>query len=178
MKMSLKYALCLFAMVATLAACKSDGATDANVAANVANNAVVQAEPSNPDASTSTAQNSDKTISPAEAPVSEEDAAAFSFEESSFDFGTIDEGDKVEHIFKFKNTSDNPLIISNARGSCGCTVPDYPTDPILPGEEGEILVKFDSKGKKGDQKKTVTLIANTLPSETILNISAKVNAAE
>ena len=67
---------------------------------------------------------------------------AFAFAEEEFDFGTINEGDVVEHVFKFTNTSDKPLTISNARGSCGCTVPEWPREPIAPGEDGEIKVKF------------------------------------
>lgn len=105
-------------------------------------------------------------------------AATISFEENSFDFGTLEEGDKVEHVFKFTNTSDNPLTITNARGSCGCTVPEWPREPIAPGEGGEIKVKFDSKGKKGKQSKTVTITANTDPVNTMLTISSDVIALE
>lgn len=105
-------------------------------------------------------------------------AANISFEENAFDFGTLEEGDKVEHVFKFANTSDNPLTISNARGSCGCTVPEWPREPIAPGESGEIKVKFDSKGKKGKQNKTVTITANTDPVNTMLTISSDVIALE
>lgn len=101
-------------------------------------------------------------------------AAQIAFEENSFDFGTLEEGEKVEHVFKFTNTSDNPLIISNARGSCGCTVPEWPREPVAPGAEGEIRVKFDSKGKKGKQSKNVTLTANTVPANTVLTITSEV----
>lgn len=101
-------------------------------------------------------------------------AANIIFEENSFDFGTLEEGEKVEHVFKFENTSTNPLTISNARGSCGCTVPEWPREPIAPGESGEIKVKFDSKGKKGKQSKTVTITANTIPGNTILTINSDV----
>lgn len=101
-------------------------------------------------------------------------AANISFKENSFDFGTLEEGEKVEHVFKFTNTSENPLTISNARGSCGCTVPEWPREPIAPGESGEIKVKFDSKGKKGKQSKTVTITANTIPANTMLTINSDV----
>ena len=101
-------------------------------------------------------------------------AATLVLEEQEFDFGTLEEGEKVEHIFKFTNTSNNPLTISNARGSCGCTVPEWPKEPIAPGEKGEIKVKFDSKGKKGVQSKTVTLTANTIPGNTTLTIKSDV----
>lgn len=95
-----------------------------------------------------------------------------------FDYGTIDEGEIVEHVYKFKNTGSEPLSISNAKGSCGCTVPDWPRNPILPGESGEILVKFNSKGKGkvggGAQSKKVTITANTDPAKTYLTIKGTV----
>lgn len=101
-------------------------------------------------------------------------ATKIEFSESQFDFGTLKEGDKARHVFKFKNTGDKPLIISGATGSCGCTVPQYPKEPIAPGAEGEINVEFDSKGKAGKQSKTVTVTANTLPAQTVLTINSEV----
>ncbi|UII28221.1 DUF1573 domain-containing protein [Fulvivirga maritima] len=103
---------------------------------------------------------------------------AFAFEEEEFDFGTINEGDVVEHTFKFKNTGDAPLIIQNAVGSCGCTVPTWPKEPIPVGGTGEVTAKFNSKGKSNAQNKTVTLTANTWPKQTRLRIKAQVNPSE
>lgn len=100
------------------------------------------------------------------------------FEESEFDFGNIKQGDVKEHSFKFKNTGSEPLIIENAKGSCGCTVPEYPKDPVLPGATAEIHVKFNSAGKSNKQQKTVTLTANTEPIQTILTIKAFVEVEE
>lgn len=114
------------------------------------------------------------TNQPEQQVVDAETAATMEFEEQRYDFGTITEGEKVEHIFKFKNTSSNPLIIENARGSCGCTVPEWSRSPIAPGATSEIKVVFDSKGKKGANNKTVTITANTIPANTILNIIADV----
>ena len=102
--------------------------------------------------------------------ISPDEAAQITFEEEVFDFGDIVEGDIVEHVFKFTNTGKNPLIISNARGSCGCTVPEWPRDPIAPGQDGEIKVKFNSKGKHGEQNKSVTISANTLPNQTVIRV--------
>jgi len=96
------------------------------------------------------------------------------FSETEFDFGNITSGESVTHMFKFKNTGKEPLVISNAKGSCGCTVPKWPKEPILPGKSGEIEVKFDSKNKTGKQSKNVTITANTDPANTILKISADV----
>jgi len=91
---------------------------------------------------------------------------------------TVDQGEKVNHVYKFKNTGNEPLIISNAKGSCGCTVPSWPKEPIPVGGTGEIAVQFDSKGKKGNQSKRVTLTANTDPAQTFLTIKGVVNAPE
>jgi hypothetical protein len=94
------------------------------------------------------------------------------FLEDSFDFGTIDEGKKVEHLFKFKNTGENPLVLQDARASCGCTVPEYTKDTIAPGAEGQIKVIYDSANKEGKITKTVTVTANTEPATTDIRISA------
>ena len=102
---------------------------------------------------------------------------SITFAENSWDFGTIDEGDVVTHVFKFTNTGDEPLILDRCKGSCGCTVPQCPKEPIAPGADGEIEVKFNSKGKKNKQTKTVTINANTMPEQTRITISANVTPA-
>jgi hypothetical protein len=94
------------------------------------------------------------------------------FLESSFDFGKIDEGKKVEHVFKFKNTGENPLVLQDARASCGCTIPEYTKDTIAPGSEGQMKVIYDSANKEGQINKTVTVTANTEPATTDIKISA------
>jgi hypothetical protein len=100
------------------------------------------------------------------------------FDSYEHDFGTMDEGDAVTHVFKFTNTGSEPLILDKCKGSCGCTVPQCPKEPIAPGASGEIEVKFNSKGKKNSQTKTVTIDANTDPGQTRLTIKAFVNPAE
>ena len=100
------------------------------------------------------------------------------FDSYEHDFGTMDEGDAVTHVFSFTNTGSEPLILDKCKGSCGCTVPQCPKEPIAPGASGEIEVKFNSKGKKNNQTKTVTINANTDPGQTILKIKAFVNPAE
>lgn len=97
-------------------------------------------------------------------------ATTISFDEPVYDFGTRKTGEFVEHVYKFKNTGSEPLVITNAKGSCGCTVPQWPKEPIPAGGEGEIKVKFDGKGKTGPQSKNVSITANTNPSTTILTI--------
>ena len=103
---------------------------------------------------------------------------AFQFAEEIHDFGKIIQGEKVSYSFKFKNIGKSDLVISDARGSCGCTIADYPKTAIAPGAEGSIDVKFNTEGKKGFQTKTVTLLANTQPSTKVLTIKAKVQVPE
>lgn len=100
------------------------------------------------------------------------------FEEQRFDFGEATEGEVVSHTYKFTNTGTEPLIISRAKGSCGCTVPKYTTDPIAPGETGEMLVEFNTRGKKGRKSQKVTITANTNPPQSFIYIEGNVNAAE
>lgn len=89
--------------------------------------------------------------------------AVMTFENTSFDFGSIVTGAKVQHEFTFTNTGAAPLIIHDASSSCGCTVPEIPLEPIAPGETSSILVKYDSTGKIGSQTKTVTIQTNGSP---------------
>jgi hypothetical protein len=91
------------------------------------------------------------------------DAPVMTFEETNWDFGTIQEGDVVKHTYTFTNTGKSPLIIQNATAQCGCTVPDWTRTPVAPGEKGELRVEFNSKGKAGVQSKSVTITANTQP---------------
>jgi hypothetical protein len=90
------------------------------------------------------------------------------------DFGTINEGDKVETEFMVTNAGEVDLIISDAKGSCGCTVPQPPKEPIKPGASAPIKVTFDSNGKPGAQKKTVTLTTNTEKGYETFEIKANV----
>lgn len=96
------------------------------------------------------------------------------FDQDVHDFGTIKEGQTVVYTFNFTNTGEADLIITKAHGSCGCTVPDYPKEPIKPGESGKIKVSFNSTGKKGVQEKTVTITSNTIIKIEKLTITAKV----
>ncbi|MEM6398116.1 MAG: DUF1573 domain-containing protein [Bacteroidota bacterium] len=99
---------------------------------------------------------------------------SIAFAEEEFNFGTVDEGEVVTKTYNFTNTGENPLIISDARGSCGCTVPSKPTAPIMPGEDGEITVQFNSQGKRGDRNQKVTITANTNPPQTFIYLKGTV----
>ena len=159
-------AICL-----SFVACKSDSTatndarenlttTPATTATSVDNNAVTPATPAVP-------------VGP---------LTKLEFGESTFDYGTIMDGEKVTHEYAFTNTGDEPLIISNAKGSCGCTVPDWPRDPIAPGASSVIKVQFDSRGKGkvggSPQSKRVTITANTDPANTYLTIKGSVDKEE
>ncbi|MBA2612447.1 MAG: DUF1573 domain-containing protein [Bacteroidetes bacterium] len=100
------------------------------------------------------------------------------FEEEEFDFGKITQGEIVSHAFTFKNTGKSNLIISSASGSCGCTVPHWPKEPIKAGEENKINVVFSSEGKSGLQEKTITIVTNCEPATRILKIKTEIIVAE
>ncbi|MAW16203.1 MAG: DUF1573 domain-containing protein [Flavobacteriaceae bacterium] len=105
------------------------------------------------------------------------DLPVMTFDRTEHNFGTINEGDIVETSFVFTNTGNSDLMISDARGSCGCTVPEYPKNtPIAPGETRDIKVKFDSANKPGNQTKTVTLTNNTERGRDIIRIRTMVTA--
>ncbi len=100
--------------------------------------------------------------------------AEMKFEKDEFNFGTIKQGDKVDYAFEFVNTGKDPLIITEAHGSCGCTVPEWPKEPIKKGEKGVIKVTFNSAGKMGLQDKTVTITSNATDSPKILHVKGNI----
>jgi hypothetical protein len=109
---------------------------------------------------------------------SNEDLPEIKFEEDVYDFGRITQGEKVSHAFTFTNVGKKNLIITGASGSCGCTVPEWPKQPILPGQSGKIDVVFSSEGKSGMQEKTVTVVTNCEPATRIVRIKADIVVAE
>ena len=100
--------------------------------------------------------------------------AEMTFDATSFDFGPIEQGEKVSHTYKFTNTGSKALEIMTIKSSCGCAVPNWPKEKIEPGETGEISIQFDSAGKLGVQSKRVTIYANTSPQSTFLFIAGEV----
>ncbi len=163
--------LALFAFVAALSftACKNEGSAAKDAARE----------------SLATTRTTSNTVTPpatatqAAPPVPVGPLTSITFDEDTYDFGEVMEGEKVVHVYKFTNTGNEPLVIEDAKGSCGCTVPEWPREPIAVGESGEIRVQFDSKGKGkvggGPQAKKVTITANTDPANTFLNIKGIVN---
>lgn len=181
----------LFAVIALVTAfaftsCKDNKAAEDT--ANAATEAAAMTTPvtGDPNAAVTAADpNAAVVTDPAAAaatPVPTGPLTTIKFEQDTYDWGKVMDGDKVTHVFKFKNTGNEPLIISNAKGSCGCTVPEYPKEAIAPGKSGEIKVVFDSKGKGAvggkDDSKRVTITANTDPVDTYLTIKGKVDKKE
>jgi hypothetical protein len=110
------------------------------------------------------------------APQAKASGAKITFDEKSHDFGDINQGDKVEYSFKFKNTGTEPLVISNVQTTCGCTATNWTKEPVAPGKTGEVAASFNSAGKMGQQNKvisvyynggmeTVSIVSNVLPAK-------------
>lgn len=161
--------VCVAVIAAFAVSCQS-GNTDVRTAAreNVENQAVQPAaQPQAP--------NSPQTATPA---VPAGPTTSVSFAETTFDFGTVTEGELVSHTYTFTNTGTEALVLSDAKGSCGCTVPKWPREPIPPGATGEITVEFNSKNKKGKRNQKVTLTANTNPPQSFIYLTGEVMAAE
>jgi len=112
---------------------------------------------------------------PAQA-VENKNAPDFKFDVEQYNFGTIKQGESVNYDFNFKNVGKEPLIISEAHGSCGCTVPVWPKEPIKPGETAQIKVTFNSTGKMGMQDKTVTITSNAKETSKVLHLKGNVEA--
>ena len=92
------------------------------------------------------------------------------------DFGFVQEGETVTHVFEVQNTGKNDLMLQAVRPSCGCTTPKYEKKPIRPGRKGTIEVAFDTKGRPGKQRKSITVVTNTEPPNTVLYFTCEVIA--
>ncbi len=126
------------------------------------------------------AQAGSATIKPASTPASaaasKDDSANFKFEVNEVNFGTITQGDTVHRVFNFTNTGNQPLIITEAHGSCGCTQPQFAKEPIKKGEKSKIEVTFNSTGKMGIQDKTITISSNAKGGQYVLHLKGTVEA--
>lgn len=116
----------------------------------------------------------EETMAPHGAEVEKaQDGPTMVFEKETVDYGTIEQGSDPYRFFKFKNTGNEPLIITHAKGSCGCTVPTYPKEPIAPGESSEIKVRYDTN-RLGRFTKRVTLTTNAGDAKKMLTIKGEV----
>jgi hypothetical protein len=152
---------CLFALSLALFSCKNETAEGGKAVEEIATEGKISSIIRSP-------INSDGTVDTS-------NVAKMTFETSTFDFGEVKEGEIVKHVFKFTNTGKVPLIINNARSTCGCTVPKWPREAIPPGASGEIAVDFNTKAKVGDQEKPITISANTFPANTQLYLKGFVH---
>ncbi len=123
----------------------------------------------------STTSTQTQSATSADAKVENKNQAEFKFDVLEYNYGTIKQGESVTYNFKFTNIGKEPLVITSAHGSCGCTVPDWPKEPIKKGDKGEIKVTFNSAGKMGPQDKTVTINSNAKTNPLILHIKGNVD---
>ena len=101
-------------------------------------------------------------------------APVIEFENDSYDFGTVNQGEVVKYTFKFRNSGNADLIIRNVKPSCGCTTPTWTSEAVKPGRSGEIQVQFNTATKLGEQFKSITLTANTRPQQKVLILKGTV----
>lgn len=107
-------------------------------------------------------------------PVERPDAPHIIFDMLDKDFGTINEGEMVEVLYTFKNSGGSDLVVSNVQAGCGCTIPDWPKDPIRPGKSGIIKAKFDSNGRQGKNEKHITVMSNAVEGDVLLKFHGEV----
>lgn len=162
----LRYILSIGVLALGFFACKNDASTNAAVNADAVQEIK---KPEGPNAelvrNPASAQGLEDTVN----------VAKMEFSETVYDFGKAKQGAVVEHTFPFTNTGKVPLTISNARSTCGCTVPEWPKEPIAPGESGVISARFNTEGKSGNQNKVITITANTYPSSSTVAIRGVVD---
>lgn len=139
----------VFLLVLSFTGCKNDN--NKKLPADIVNNP-------------SSASGNDKSIK----------SPRITFEKTEHSFGEIIQGEVVSYRFKFENTGNAELIIARVSTSCGCTVSDYSTDPIKPGESSSVAVKFDSKNRLGFQNKRITVLSNAIPARKDLHIKAEI----
>ncbi len=179
MKFFIKYAVCLLAFSIVLS-CKNDkvatNAISSNSNSNTESAAIQNATTSSKVTLESVSPIQSQNITDATVSSLKTKTTAITFDKLSYDWGKINEGDKMTHVFKFKNIGKEDLIISSVRPSCGCTTPEWPKEPIKAGAENEIKVIFDSNHKQGDVLKTIAVTANTEPAITTLTIKGNVNS--
>ena len=166
MKQSLFSSLLIVVMALFAVSCATEGSADSTADATKTE--------ATTDSRAATPTNTATPKPAAEAAAPTGPTTVMSFDETEFDFGLVDEGEKVSHTYNFKNDGNEPLILSNAKGSCGCTVPKWPKEPIAPGESGVITVEFNSKNKKGKRNQKVTITANTDPAQTFIYLKGEV----
>lgn len=104
--------------------------------------------------------------------------ATIVYDSAFYDFGTVKQGVIVQRTFQFTNTGADSLVISDVKVTCGCTVPEWPKEPIAPGGKGAIKVEFNTADKGGRQLRILRVVANTEPAETMLQLGGEIKVAK
>ena len=104
--------------------------------------------------------------------------AVITYDSAFYDFGTVKQGVMVKRTFRFTNTGTDSLKITDVKTTCGCTVPEWPRQPVAPGGTGEIKVEFNTADKSGRQLRILRVVANTDPAETILQMGGEIKIAK
>lgn len=159
--------------VATPAANSANGQPQSTAVQTPGTNPATNLNP-NPNLATTINPNEPTLVNPTTPSDPNQKKTRITFGGYKHDFGKIKQNSTNNYSFKFTNTGDEPLIITGATGSCGCTVPNYPKEPIAPGKTATIDVEYKPGTQKGVQEKKVTVTANTEPNQTILTIAADV----
>lgn len=107
--------------------------------------------------------------------VAEMPKTTMQFYETKYNFGNVAEGKVMTHVFRFKNTGENPLMIAKTDVTCGCTVPNFPLETIPAGQEGEVTIVYNSAGHSGLQQKNIIIHSNALPEAVSIGIQAEVH---
>ena len=154
-----------------LAINRSGGASTSTAATAQVANASTPATPANP-----AAKPVDPMAQATQAAIDNRPKTTVAFGTYEHDFGNIKQDSENKFVFTFTNTGKEPMIIESATGSCGCTVPSYPKEPVPPGGTGQIDVVYKPGKQENAQQKQVTVVANTEPKQTILRIKANVQA--
>ena len=156
MKTKFLFRIFVFTLILLSVSCKNDGKDGGAISTDVIN-------------VPSTASGKSATLG---------SAPIMTFNEIKHDFGKITEGEKISYSFVFKNTGGSDLVVSSAHGSCGCTIPSFPKEPVKPGQDSKIDVVFDSSDKSGLVEKTVTIVTNCNPSTKVITFTATITAAD
>lgn len=162
----------ILSFIAVLSSCNQQASTDQGTESTTAAPATEAEKAEVPvEMIDNPATASNPNAQPGELPV-------MTFRKTDHDFGDIIENQVVETTYEFTNTGKSDLLISDCKAACGCTVPNWPREPIKPGKGGKITVKFDSAGKSGVNNKIVTVLANTKEGSTELKFRANVQAVK
>jgi hypothetical protein len=119
-----------------------------------------------------------QTATPATDSMPARPLTTIAIDSSFYDFGSVKQGTLVKRTFRFTNTGADSLLIADVKVTCGCTVPDWPKQPVPPGGKGEIKVEFNTANKEGRQLRILRVVANTNPAETMLQMGGDIRVAK